>query len=169
MHKGFPAPPRNTHIPRGTQVFDAVMEIDYNSMQESRKYLRILCWFFSPFLFLLFCLFVFIGFLGGFGVLGFFFLFLWWEKRALEVLTLWDLGNSLWCVQKFSGKLWPPGSGKKHITGEIGSSKQLDFETLFTWNLEPWNKNEKHSVELQKFSGRSAKGKELDNRWMNFW
>lgn len=58
-----------------------------NSMQQSRKYLRIPCWVFFLLFFPIFCLFLLFW-------LFFFFSFLCWEKVALEVLTLWDAKNS---------------------------------------------------------------------------
>lgn len=51
MHKGFPAPPRNTHIPTGTETLDGVMEIDYKTIQCSSQEntLEFLVGFFSSF------------------------------------------------------------------------------------------------------------------------
>lgn len=53
MHKGFPAPPRNIHIPTETQALDGVMEIDYKPIQcrSQENTLEVLVGFFFLFFF----------------------------------------------------------------------------------------------------------------------
>lgn len=71
MHKGFPAPPRNIHIPTETQALDGVMEIDYKPIQcrSQENTLEVLVGFFFLFFFPQgFLGFVFVGFLVGFFV-----------------------------------------------------------------------------------------------------